>query len=114
LRALDVFVFPSMAETFGLAAVEAAQSGVPVVANDIPVLREVLAVDEGPCALFAAANDERAFAASVRRLLTDDDLRARLCGRGRMLSQKYSFDAMVDQYAALLEHLLSGPGGARP
>lgn len=39
LAALDVFVFPSLTETFGLAAVEAAQAGVPVVANDLPVLR---------------------------------------------------------------------------
>src|SRR5690606_16121045 len=36
LAALDLFAFPSVAETFGLAAVEAAQAGVPVVANDIP------------------------------------------------------------------------------
>ena len=50
LRALDVFVFPTLAETFGLAAVEAAQAGIPVVANDLPVLREVLAVDGQPCA----------------------------------------------------------------
>ena len=34
LRALDVFVFPSLAESFGLAPVEAAQAGVSVVAND--------------------------------------------------------------------------------
>ena len=42
LRTLDVFVFPSQAESFGLAAVEAAQAGIPVVANDLRVLREVL------------------------------------------------------------------------
>ena len=46
LRTLDVFVFPSQAESFGLAAVEAAQAGIPVVANDLRVLREVLAIDE--------------------------------------------------------------------
>ena len=34
LAGLDAFVFPSTAETFGLAAVEAAQAGIPVVAND--------------------------------------------------------------------------------
>ncbi len=45
LGALDVFVFPSLAETFGLAVVEAAQAGIPVVANDLEVLREVLSVE---------------------------------------------------------------------
>ena len=40
LRGLDVFVFPTAAETFGLAAVEAANAGVAAVVNDLPVLRE--------------------------------------------------------------------------
>src|SRR5205085_1262808 len=78
LSALDVFVFPTLAETFGLAVVEAAAAGVPVVANELPVLREVLAVDGEPCALFADANDTEAFAAAVARLLSAPGLRAAL------------------------------------
>ncbi len=57
LAALDCFVFPSAIETFGLAPVEAAQAGVPVVANNIEVLNEVLSVDGEPCALFVDARD---------------------------------------------------------
>src|SRR3984885_16256629 len=41
--AADLFVFPSTRETFGLAAVEAAMAGLPMVAADLAVLREVLA-----------------------------------------------------------------------
>ena len=37
----DVFAFPSTKEGFGLAAMEALAAGVPVVARDLPVLREV-------------------------------------------------------------------------
>ena len=107
LRSLDVFVFPTLAETFGLAAVEAAQAGIPVVANDLEVLREVLAVDDGkPCALFVNAGDTRAFAAAVRWLLADETLSSVLSSRGRKLSQRYSLDEMVDQYAALVESVL--------
>ena len=62
LAALDCFIFPSGAESFGLAPVEAAQAGVPVVVNDIPVLREVLATEGEPCALFVDARDTQAFA----------------------------------------------------
>jgi glycosyltransferase involved in cell wall biosynthesis len=106
LRSLDVFVFPSQAETFGLAVVEAAQAGVPVVANDLEVLREVLAADGNPCALFVDADDAGAFAAAVRRLLADGDLRASLTSRGTRLAQRYSIEAMVDRYAALIENVL--------
>jgi glycosyltransferase involved in cell wall biosynthesis len=103
LRALDVFVFPSVAETFGLAPVEAAQAGVPVVANDLDVLRETLSVDQDPCALFVDADDPKAFAAAVERLLDDYDLRAALTSRGAALSRRYSLDTMVQRYADLIE-----------
>jgi glycosyltransferase involved in cell wall biosynthesis len=102
LGALDVFVFPSLAETFGLAAVEAAQAGVPVVANDLPVLREVLAVDGEPCAQFVDVDDTALFAATVRRVLHDQELRSALILRGAALSERYSLDEMVGRYAALI------------
>jgi glycosyltransferase involved in cell wall biosynthesis len=103
LRSLDVFVFPSYAETFGLAGVEAAQAGIPVVANDLAVLRETLAADGRPCALFVDVDDTEAFATAVRRILEDDDLRAALSAQGAQLSRAYSLDAMVQRYADLIE-----------
>jgi L-malate glycosyltransferase len=108
LRALDVFVFPSSVETFGLAAVEAAQAGVPVVANDFDVMREVLAWDGKPCALFVDVNDTKAFGEAVRRLLDDPSLRATLCARGVELSRRFSLDAMTDRYAAVIEDVIHG------
>lgn len=102
LAALDCFVFPSAAETFGLAPVEAAQAGVPVVANDLDVLREVLAVDGAPCALFVDAGDTGAFAGAVQRAL-DPDARKALTDAGRRLTQRYPLDAMIDQFARLME-----------
>ncbi len=103
LRTLDVFVFPSQAESFGLAAVEAAQAGIPVVANDLRVLREVLAIDDKPCALFVDAANPETFAAAVQSLLDDGALKATLTVRGRELSRRYSPDVMVAKYLALIE-----------
>lgn len=113
LACLDVFAFPSLAETFGLAPVEAAQAGIPVVTNDLPVLREVLDVDGQPCALFVDASDAEAFAASIRRVLDDPALAGRLSSLGRRLSERYSLSAMVDAYRGLIagelpQHGLSG------
>lgn len=42
VAAADAFAFPSTKEGFGLAALEAMAAGVPVVARDLPVLREVM------------------------------------------------------------------------
>jgi len=108
LKALDVFVFPSSVETFGLAVVEAAQAGIPVVANDFEVLREVLAWDGKPCALLVGVNDTKAFGEAVRRLLDDPKLRAMLCARGAELSRRFSLDAMTDRYATLIEDVIHG------
>ena len=108
LRALDVFVFPSLVETFGLAAVEAAQAGVPVVANDFDELREVLAWDGKPCALFVDVNDKMAFGGAVRRLLDDPKLRAMLSARGTELSRRFSLDAMTDRYVTVIENVIHG------
>src|SRR4051812_9037958 len=71
LACLDVFVFPSQAETFGLAAVEAANAGVPCVVNDLPVLREVLSCNGKPTALFVDASDSAKLSAAVAAILTD-------------------------------------------
>jgi glycosyltransferase involved in cell wall biosynthesis len=102
LAALDVFVFPSLAETFGLAAVEAAQAGVPVVANDLPVLREVLAVGGEPAALFVDAANTNEFAMTVSLALNDQSRRASLRQNGQRLKSLYSIDRMVRDYEQIL------------
>ncbi len=106
LAALDVFVFPTVAETFGLAAVEAAQAGVPVVANALPVLREVLSVNGEPCALFISTDDTDAFAAAVERVLSDRVLRERLISLGRGLRDNYPPERMFAGYDRLIRDTL--------
>ncbi len=108
LASLDVFVFPSEAETFGLAAVEAADAGIPVVSHDMPVMREVLQVDGVACALFADAADTGAFEAQVRTLLSDRGEYDRFATLGRRLGALHSLDAMVASYRALIEGRIAG------
>jgi glycosyltransferase involved in cell wall biosynthesis len=106
LAALDVFVFPSRAETFGLAAVEAANAGVPCVVNDLPVLREVLCCDGRPAALFVDASDDSRLAAAVHAILTNDELRDELRNNAKGLKSRYSLNIMVDEYAEVLDHVV--------
>lgn len=103
LASLDIFVFPSVAETFGLAVVEAAQAGVPVVANRLPVLEEVLQVDGEPCALFTHAADPDALTASIDRMLSDGDLAATISDRAARLAGVYSLDDMIESYASAID-----------
>lgn len=102
LACLDVFVFPTQAETFGLAAVEAANAGVPSVVTDLPVLREVLSYQGKPTALFVDASDHTKLAATVSRLLTDQHLSDELRQNAKGLRLRYSVDAMVEEYVRIL------------
>jgi glycosyltransferase involved in cell wall biosynthesis len=106
LACLDIFVFPSLAETFGLAAVEAAHAGVPVVANDLPVLREVLSYQGEPAAVLVDAADATALGAAISAVLDDPALRVRLQRSGEGLMNRYSVDAMVDEYVRILEQAI--------
>jgi hypothetical protein len=106
LACLDVFVFPSQAETFGLAAVEAANAGIPCVVNDLPVLREVLCCDGKPTALFFDASDDASFRAAVTAVLTDDVLRDELRQNAKGLKSRYSLDTMIDEYIRILDQAI--------
>lgn len=103
LAGLDVFVFPTQGETFGLAAVEAASAGVPTVAADLPVLREVLSYEGRPAALFVdAANDEK-FLSAVSEIIADQKLSKELQANARGLASRYSVDTMINAYVRLLD-----------
>jgi glycosyltransferase involved in cell wall biosynthesis len=66
-------------------------AGVPIVASDLPALREVLRHEEN--ALLAQPDDPDAFATAVRRLLADGALAARLGRQARADVAAYSWDA---------------------
>lgn len=106
LACLDVFVFPTQAETFGLAAVEAANAGVPSVVTDLPVLREVLSYKGRPTALFVDASDHGKLSAAVSTLLTDKQLSDELRQNAKGLRLRYSVDAMVEEYVRILDQVI--------
>ncbi len=106
LACLDVFVFPTQAETFGLAAVEAANAGVPSVVTDLPVLREVLSYEGKPTALFVDASEHAKLSAAVATLLTDQPLREALRQNAKGLRLRYSVDAMVEEYVRILGQVI--------
>jgi glycosyltransferase involved in cell wall biosynthesis len=66
-RRASALLQPSDAEGFGLPVIEAMACGCPVVASDLPVLREV----GGPAAVFCRVGDIDSWKAGVANLLMD-------------------------------------------
>ncbi|WP_296523432.1 glycosyltransferase family 4 protein [Rhodoplanes sp.] len=99
--ACDLFAFPSVWETFGLAAVEAAMVGIPMVVSDLSVLREVLGQPEAPV-VHLPPFDVAAWAEAIRTGLAAPPPRAARDAFAVALRRRYSPVDMIRRYVALL------------
>ncbi|MFR9749803.1 MSMEG_0565 family glycosyltransferase [Nocardia sp. 004] len=101
LASATMVPFFSTKEGFGLAAMEALAAGIPVVARDLPVLREVF----GDTVSYASTPD--AMAAAMADALRSDSVRAE---RGRTLAAGFSWgraaQAHLDFYRAAMDQRL--------
>jgi glycosyltransferase-like protein len=111
-RAADLFAFPSTAEGFGLAALEALACELPAVASDLDSLRTFLV--HGRSALLVPVGDSQALAGALARLARDPDEREWLRAGGREVAAACSWEraavAHERAYAALLGSLRRGRG----
>jgi glycosyltransferase involved in cell wall biosynthesis len=87
-RSAAVVVTAAWHEGFGLPVLEAMAHGAPVVASDIPALRET----GGGAAVYADPTDAEAFAAAVCALLDNFERRATLGQRGQARARDFSWD----------------------
>jgi glycosyltransferase involved in cell wall biosynthesis len=106
LAALDVLLLPSSQEPFGRALIEAMALGVPVIATDVGGPREI--VRDGEEGLLLAPDQPREWAAAIRRLGEDEQLRARMGAAGRdRVQEAFSADAHARAMGAVYERALA-------
>jgi glycosyltransferase involved in cell wall biosynthesis len=97
-RNAALVLFPSQYEGFGFPLVEAFVRGVPTVAADIPVLREI---GEG-AAQFVDPDRSEAWARETSRLMSDPDERARMAAAGRARAAELQYRTTARETLALL------------
>ncbi len=94
----SLFVFPSLYEGYGIPPLEAMQFNTPVVAADIPVLREVCL----NAAYYCNPKDVRSITEAISKTLNDTSLQAKLQRNGRKHVKKITWQKAAD---ILYKHL---------
>jgi glycosyltransferase involved in cell wall biosynthesis len=102
-RAATCFVFPSLAEGFGLPVLEAMVRGIPVACSRIGPLEEVA----GEAALYFDPTDTQDMAHAIESLLADDDVRQRLAVAGRERAKQFSWARTAESTLASYERALA-------
>ena len=105
LRALDIFVLPSLAEGISNTILEAMASGLPVIATAVGGNSEL--VQDGRTGSLVPRADPEALAAALLRYVVDPELRRAhgLAGRARAVAE-FSLENMVANYAKVYREVL--------
>jgi glycosyltransferase involved in cell wall biosynthesis len=101
-------VATSVKEGWGLTVTEANACGTPVIASNVPGLRD--AVKDGETGLLYPFGDVEALAASMLRLLEDASLRDRLSGSALAYASTFTWDAAAEQTLQVLSRVAGSAG----
>lgn len=105
LRAIDVFVLPSLAEGISNTILEAMASGLPVVATDVGGNSEL--VEQGVTGYLVKRGDPVALASSMQKYVDDSGLQLQHGIKARKSCEdRFSINAMVTQYKNLYDSLI--------
>ena len=105
IRHADLFMLPSETESFGLAALEALASGVPVVASDVGGLPEV--IRNGETGRLTPVGNIEAMAEAAIAILENEQTHARIAQAARQDAlTRFTLAAALDRYEAYYRRLM--------
>ena len=103
----DIFLFPSTTETFGNVTLEAAASGLGIVAYDYAAAREHLAHERS--ALLPAFDNKAAFIGNAVRMARDLPMARRLGRAARAAAEPVTWDRIAGDFEAVLLDVAHSP-----
>lgn len=104
LSMCDVFLLPSETESFGLAALEAMASGVPVISSDTGGIPEVN--KQGFSGFMSKVGDVEDMAKNAIKILSSDESLAQFKKNAKAHSLQFELDAILPIYEELYEDVV--------
>jgi glycosyltransferase involved in cell wall biosynthesis len=98
LDALDAFVFPSRFEGFSLALLEAMQSELPVIGNDITMIREALSAGDERYGFLIPTSDPERWSKAILSLKEHPQLQESWSRRAAEGASRFSVEKMIRSY----------------
>ncbi len=103
-QSADIFILPTIYETFSLAAYEAACCGLPVVATRVSGIEELVGANDAGILVDRTPD---AIAAALGRLVLDEDTRLRMGQAGSSRAKTFTWQRSADAVLALYRELLA-------
>lgn len=103
LRSADLYIHSVHWEGFGLAALEAMATGLPVIASRVPGLTEVV----GEAGLYFDPGNVDQLVACIRRIIVDEDLRRTMAEAARRRAKCFSIQEAARRYLEVYHEVVS-------
>lgn len=105
LKSMDGFVYSSRNDTFGIAVIEAIASGLPVVVNDHPVMKEVCGAPNAGIRYFRTDDAEDAAAQIDAMIVNIEQSKQAAKANAVAVRNKYSIQTHIERLSALYDEI---------
>jgi glycosyltransferase involved in cell wall biosynthesis len=106
----DVFLYPSLRESFGIPMLEAMACGTPVITSNTSSMPEV----SGGAAKIVDPYDTQQITDAMKSLRTDEELRKKLIDKGLERAAEFTWQAMAQAVLKLYEEVVNQNKNSKP
>lgn len=103
-RRAHLFVLPSLTESFSMVLLEAMAAGLPVVATDIPGIKD--RAQNGKNCFLVPTQSPKLLAEAIGRLLSDQVLYAQMSAEAKATARDYDWNAIAEKYLDIYEYAI--------
>jgi len=104
MKAMDVFVMPSLTETTSLATLEAMSSGLPVITSKVGFMKNYIVKDYN--GIFFPRDSSTMLAMKIKKIRNDRDFRNKLSQNARKtIAYSFSWERSINKIKRLLNKL---------